>query len=128
MNFPTELIAISSDTSLNVGDTALLTCVGYSQPDVQITWSRNGENITNASLISIYEEEVTRGGRRLKQSSLELCSVQSLDAGSYVCTVSNGLASISAVTQVFVSGKLLYKLRCEGVIRGFIDNLIIRDR
>ena len=100
-----ELVVISNDTSLTVGDTALLTCVGYGQPDVQITWSRNGENITNASLVSIYEEEVTQGGRLFKQSFLELCSLQSSDAGDYVCTVSNGAATANATTQLLVSGK-----------------------
>ena len=100
-----ELVVISNDTSLTVGDTALLTCVGYGQPDVQITWSRNGESIMNASLISINEEEVTQGGRLFKQSFLELCSLQSSDAGDYVCTVSNGAATANATTQLLVSGK-----------------------
>ena len=100
-----ELVVISNDTSLTVGDTALLTCVGYGQPDVQITWSRNGENIMNASLISIYEEEVTQGGKLFKQSFLELCSLQSSDAGDYVCTVGNGAATANATTQLLVFGK-----------------------
>ena len=98
-------MAISNDSSLIVGDTALLICVGYGQPDVQITWSRNSENIMNASLISIYEEEVTQGGRLFKQSFLELCSLQSSDAGDYICTVSNDQATANATTQLFVSGK-----------------------
>ena len=100
-----ELVVISNDTSLTVGDTALLTCVGYGQPDVQITWSRNGESIMNASLVSIYEEEVTQGGRLFKQSFLELCSLQISDAGNYVCTVSNGQATVNSTTQLFVSRK-----------------------
>ena len=102
---------ISNDTSLTVGDTALLTCVGYGQPDVQITWSRNGENIMNTSLISIYEEEVTQGGRLFKQSFLQLCNIEVSDAGSYVCTVSNGEDTTNgegtnnATVQLLISGK-----------------------
>ena len=99
-----ELIVISDDAFLAAGDTALLLCVGHGQPDVQITWSRNGENITNTSLVTIYEEEVTRGERLFVHSFLELCSVEVSDAGSYICTVSNGQATTIASTQLFVTG------------------------
>ena len=104
MNSLSELVLISNDTSLTVGETALLTCVGYGQPNVEITWSRNGE-IMNGSEVAIYEEEVIQGGRRFKQSFLELCNLQGPDAGNYVCTVSNGQATVSATTQLFVSSK-----------------------
>ena len=101
---------ISNYASLVVGDTALLTCVGYGQPDVQITWSRNNgnNNIVNGSLISIYEEEVTQGGRLFTQSFLELCSVEIFDTGNYTCSVSNGQAAAIGSTQIFISGKKCY--------------------
>ena len=99
------MTAISNDFSLNAGDTALLLCVGYGQPDVQITWTRNGQLIANSSNVSIYEEEVTQGGRQFKQSILELCSLEVNDAGSYVCTVNSGPATVNATTQLFISGK-----------------------
>ena len=95
---------ISNDTSLTVGETALLTCVGYGQSDGQITWNKDGEDVMNSSLVSVYEEEVTLGGRQFKQSFLELCIFEISVAGIYTCTVQD---VISASTQLFVSGKIL---------------------
>ena len=103
-----QLIVISNDVSLTAGDTALLTCVGYGQPDVQITWSRNGEVVMNSSLITINETDVTRGGRLYKQSYLEICSLEVSDAGNYTCTVSNGESETNSSTQLSVSGENLY--------------------
>ena len=98
-----ELVVISNDTSLTVGETALLTCVGYGQPDVQVTWNRNGENIMNASLVTIYEEEVTQGGRLFKQSFLVLCNIGIFEAGQYVCIVDNGRTEFNFSVQVDVN-------------------------
>ena len=103
-----QLIVISNDASLTAGDTALLTCVGYGQPDVQITWSKNGEVIMNSSLITTHETNVTRGGRLYKQSYLDLCSVEVSDAGTYTCTVSNGEIATNASTQLSVTGENLH--------------------
>ena len=100
-----QLVVISNDVSLTAGDTALLTCVGYGQPDVQITWSRNGEGVMNNSLVTINEIDVTRGGRLYKQSFLDICSLEVSDSGNYTCTVSNGESATNATTQLLVSGK-----------------------
>ena len=88
-----------------VGDTALLFCMANGPPDLQVTWSRNGADIMNDTLISIYEEEVPYGGKLFKQSFLELCSLQSSDAGNYVCTVSDDQVTIISATQLLVTGK-----------------------
>ena len=100
-----ELVKISNDTSSLLGDTALLSCVGHGQPYVLITWSRNGVNITNNSRVTINETEVTQGGRLLKQSFLELYSVEFSDAGNYTCTLSNGRATTNATSKLIVLGK-----------------------
>ena len=99
-----EVVVISNDTTLSEGETALLACVGFGQPDVDITWRFNGETITNTSLITTYEEEVTQGGRVFKQSFLQLCSLALSDAGGYTCVVSNGLTTANATTQLSVTG------------------------
>ena len=104
------VVVISNDSSLTVGDTALLTCVGYGQPNVEITWSRNGEVIMNSSLATIHETDVTRGGRLYKQSFLDICSLEVSDTGSYTCTISNGLSTINASISLSVSRKNMYDI------------------
>ena len=100
-----EVVTISNDSSLTVGDTVLLTCVGYGQPNVGITWSRNGEVIMNSSLATIHETDVTRGGRLYKQSFLDICSLEVSDSGIYTCLVSNGLLTANATIELSVFGK-----------------------
>ena len=96
---------ISNDTTLDTGETALLVCVGYGLPSVSITWSINGETVSNTSLITIYEEEfIHSDGRVFKQSFLQLCSVERFNAGSYTCTASNGQRTASAETVLTVAG------------------------
>ena len=109
-----ELVAISNDTSLIVGDTALLVCVGYGQPNVEISWTLNGKVVTNDSLVAFYEEVVSQGGRLFRQSFLELCSLAVANSGVYTCTVTNGRTMVNATIQLSVSGKYF---------NSFLDNL-----
>ena len=103
---------ISNDTSLTVGETALLICVGYGQPYLEITWSTNGEIIMNSSLVTIHEVDTTQGGRSYRQSSLDICSLEVSDTGSYTCAISNGLSTINASTSLSVSRKNMYVYIC----------------
>ena len=100
-----ELVIISNHTSLSVGETALLACVGYGLPSVEISWMRGGQTISNSSLISISEEDVVQGERLFKQSFLQICSVEMADAGAYTCVVSNGESLVNSSTQLSVIGK-----------------------
>ena len=99
-----ELVVLSNDTSLDEGETALLACVGYGLPDVEISWSFNGEIVMNSSLVTIYEEETVQGERVFLQSFLQLCSLEPADAGAYTCVVSNGLTSVNSSVLLAVSG------------------------
>ena len=98
-----ELVAISDHITLSEGETVILTCLGYGQPDVELTWTFNDENISNSSVVTIFEDQE---GRFIKQLSLEICSVRAANSGIYTCTVSNDEASATAMTQLTVSGKL----------------------
>ena len=94
-------MAISDNISLTIGESVLLTCMGYGHPYVLITWDRNGERLMNNTNVIISEQDFTQGGRLLRQSALSLCTFEISDAGNYTCTVSNGQASISASSTVF---------------------------
>jgi hypothetical protein len=97
---PAEVIAISMATPLNVGETALLSCVGTGDPDVEISWSFNRVTLANTSLVATYERDTIRGGQVFKQSFLQVCGVTEADAGDYTCIVRNGLTSVFATTQI----------------------------
>ena len=99
-----ELAIISNDTSVDAGESAVLICVGYGQPNVDITWSRDGQVISNSYLVSVYEEDLAQGGRVFKQSFLQLCSLQMSDSGVYTCSVSNGLSSVNSTVELSVLG------------------------
>ncbi len=102
--YTSELVVISNDTSARVGNSALLACVGFGVPSVEITWSLNGISIMNSSIVTISEEEFTRGEMVFKQSFLELCNLSISDSGVYTCSVSNGLTMVNETTQLSVAG------------------------
>ena len=103
-----ELAVISEDTSVGVGETTLLVCVSFGQPDVDITWSRDGQVISNSSLVSIYEEDLALGDRQFKQSFLQLCGLEGSDSGTYTCTVSSGLSSANSSTELAVVSEFFF--------------------
>ena len=82
----------------------MLICVGYGQPNVDITWSRDGQVISNSSLVSIYEKDLVQGGRLFRQSFLQLCSVQMADSGVHTCVVSNRMSSVTSTVELSVLG------------------------
>ena len=98
-----EVEVISNDTALRTGDTALLACVGFGEPEVEISWSFNGAPVVNTSLITIYEEDFVQGERIFKQSLLQICSLAESDAGGYTCIVGDGFTSDNATTQLTVT-------------------------
>ena len=97
---------ISNDTHTTAGETAILVCVTQQQTSGQITWTHNGQPVTNSTLVSITEEDVLVGGRTFTQSFLQICSVANTDAGDYVCVVTNGQTSVNSSTQLTVTGKI----------------------
>ena len=80
----------------------MLICVIYGQPNVDITWSRDGQIISNSSHVSIYEEDLLQGGCAFRQSFLQLCSLQISDSENNTCSISNGLSSTNSTVQVFL--------------------------
>ena len=99
-----ELLLISNDTTLLQGESTILTCVGWGEPEIQITWSRNGQTEMNTTFVTIYEQEFFHAGRLLRQSFLEICSARIEDIGLYTCTISNGLISVAESIQFDLVG------------------------
>ena len=103
-----DLALITNDTSVDVGDNVLLICVGYGQPSVSITWSRNGQEIANGSNVYVTEEDVELGGRVFRQSFLRLCGLQTCQSGIYNCSINNGISTVKSYTSVSVEGTCVY--------------------
>ena len=98
-----EVVVISNDTTLRTGDTAVLACMGFGEPDVEISWSFNGATVVNTSLITIYQENVVQGERLFKQSILQICNLSESDAGGYTCIASDGFTTANTTTQLTVT-------------------------
>ena len=102
---------LSRDVYLNVGETAVLTCIHFGGPDGNIGWRFNGAPLTNTSLITVFNEEIVQGTGHYKQSFLQLCSIAMSSAGSYTCVVNNRLGTNTATTQLVVTSKFCDKFK-----------------
>ena len=97
---------LSNHTSvITEEETALLMCVGSGFPSVEITWSRDGQAITNSSRLSISEEDVVQEERTILRSFLQIANVQAEDVGVYTCIVSNNETSANSSTQLTLYSK-----------------------
>ena len=101
-----ELVLISSDTTLEAGQTGLLGCVGFGEPYVSVTWWYNGMQVLNGSSVTVSEVPTIAGATMFMQSFVQLCSVSNSDAGTYTCAVSNGVRTLNASTQLTVTRML----------------------
>ena len=97
------MLILTDHSSVAEGETALLACAGQGSPSVEISWWHSGQTIRNSTVISIIEEDVPQGERLLKQSFLQICSVEMADAGEYTCIVSNGQIASNSSTQLTVT-------------------------
>lgn len=99
-----EVGIISPNTAVILGDAAILACVGYSQPNLEVTWTRNGAEVANSSLIYSYQEDVVQGILPFRQAFLQICAVAMGDSGAYTCVVSNGQTSANSTVQLIIAG------------------------
>ena len=74
----------------------MVVCVGVGL-DPQISWSKNGNTITNDTddRVSLYNELSTQRNVQYAQSILEICSAEPSDEGNYICTVTSRTVSNS---------------------------------
>ena len=104
-----------TDTEVVAGLTTLLTCVGYGNPPVSITWRRSSTILTNdtSPRITIYEQEIIEDGVVFVMSILQICSTEVADTGLASCTVENGVANDTAEFQFTVeAGKQEKNVTC----------------
>ena len=81
---PTVLI-VPSNVEVEYDSTIVMTCVASGDPSPQVRWERNGVEIAS----SLSENFVFENRSVYVESFLEVCSIQSRDAGVYGCSASN---------------------------------------
>ena len=92
------------------GDTVSLVCTATGRPFAMIQWYKDGMEITNDSLITIYNEQFEGNGLMFTTSILEVCSVGSENSGTYSCVASNLAGNDSVEFEVQVQQGKFRKL------------------
>ena len=108
------MLAASANTSVAKGDTATLTCVGYVQPNLEITWLFNGAPVEYSSLVVSNMVDVTGTADMvpLRQSFLHICTASVSVSGTYSCVVSNRLTSDEHAMELTVTCKCIDVTMC----------------
>ena len=117
---PPRVVIKPPDTDAPYGSTVLLTCVGFSEEDYELTniiWLKDSEAISVSSeYVSVYEETITIEGVNFTRSILELCSVTFDNNGLYSCVANDSVGNTSAEFSltVFTEGESV-QLVCMGL-------------
>ena len=75
-----------------------------------MTWSKDGAVLVNNSQVTIFEDQVTRGGFTFTKSVLQLCDTQDVNSGQYSCSIESVEYSVLTVTTAWIPmifGKIL---------------------
>ncbi|XP_065086448.1 neogenin isoform X1 [Ochlerotatus camptorhynchus] len=98
---PPSFVIVPQPQTVKEGDTVILDCVANGNPKPTIKWLRNGEEIDMNDLDSRF--------RIIGTGSLQISSIQDVDAGDYQCRASNSEDSLdaSATVQVQVPPKFI---------------------
>ena len=85
------------------GDSAVFTCEATARPRPDITWWRDGAQVSEETdNIDIDSQEI--GEERERRSSLTISEVQPSDAGMYTCRAENAAGSAEATATLTVHG------------------------
>ena len=96
---------ISDDLALSPGDTTVLVCMTVGEAaSATITWTKDGQTLSNSPLLTISQENFALAGKMFRQSTLQICSASDSDAGNYTCVASSGDTSVTATTQILLPG------------------------
>ena len=91
-------IVLQSDsvTTVPEGSTTLLVCVAKGYPYPQLSWLKNGTQITNATDdVTIYVTGIKESGVSVVQSVLEVCGVRGEEVYTCMATNSEGEDSMT---------------------------------
>ena len=76
-----------------------------------MTWSKDGAVLVNNSQVTIFEDQVTRGGLTFTRSVLQLCDTQDVNSGQYSCSIEGRVLCTHNTTWIsLIFGKILYSV------------------
>ena len=100
---PPEVIISPGNFTVEAGSTVVLACVGFGDPLPSLSWSIEGDQLSNNSRLTIYEDLVTENGVEYVRSILEICSVEEADGREYSCNLLNALGNASVSFELSVT-------------------------
>ena len=86
----------STDEDLSENSSVFLSCVGFGLPSPEVTWSRNGLQLSEDTPSTVIHNDIIKRnilGAVFVRSTLEICNVQRELIGEYTCTASNDITS-----------------------------------
>ena len=113
---PVSIALVANDTSLYVGETAVLSCVAHGLPLPVIFWSRDGQPLRDPFLLT--ESELVMGHVTFVRSTLHFCSAILPDDGKYACVATNNLTIAQETFTLNINGKR--STVCECVCKAYI--------
>lgn len=105
VQFRPKLIKKLADQKVKEGDTLKLTVQVSSVPDPEITWYKDGQEVSADTRIKI-----SRDSRRLENYDLTLTLVKDSDGGVYEVRARNELGHVSSKSKVIVLSEYICKL------------------
>ena len=102
------VVIYPQDTMVMAGNTALLVCVAYGDPQPSVTWRKGTVSLSNSSQIRIYEQLLNQSGFIFVRSVLEICNTNAAHTGEYSCTTDNGVGNHSISFQLTIPGKQIH--------------------
>jgi len=91
------------ETSVDAGSSLTLACVAYGDPVPTISWNKGSSELTNSSVVTIYQHVLNISGVIVMRSILEICSVDEDDAGQYSCFAENSVSNDTANFELSVT-------------------------
>lgn len=95
---PAQIVTQLRDVDIDAGNSVFFTCAVFGIPQPEISWSRNGTDLSEDSRTAILHQLVTRIGVTYVTSTLQICDLEGEDAGEYGCTAENGAAANTTFT------------------------------
>ena len=88
------------DATATAGNTLILTCVAFDTPE--LAWVRDGAVLMNDTRTLVSVEQLVVQEVMFVRATLEICSLEVADSGTYYCRASNDSGTANSSFQITV--------------------------